>query len=398
VAPLIGIVGKPSSGKSTILNCLTEANAKIGAYPFTTIDPNIGVAHVKIKCPCVNLEKNCQPNHGYCINGVRFVPVELMDVAGLVPGASDGKGMGNQFLDDLRRSEGFIHVVDISGKSDEQGNSVDYYDPSNDIEWLHYEIIQWIYNITFKDWSRTARKLESDKTKLKSFLAEKLSGLGSTDSIIQKALSSDIQFQTIEPTQWSDEVKFEFANQIFMLLFPIVICANKIDSKNGSENYEKLKVKTNLNVYPSSSLAELTLLQCVNSKLIDYVPGSNIINFLKNDFKEMSTVKAIKEKIIDVYGSTGVYKILESLIFDVLNYIPVFPVEDVTHLTDSKGKILPDVYLVPKFTPIKKFAGKIHSDFEKYFLHAILAENGRRLSGSYELEGNEIVKIVSSAK
>ena len=130
---IIGIVGKPSSGKTTILNALCMTDAKMGNYPFTTINPNRGIAYVRVPCPCRDLDTNCNPRTGSCQEGTRYVPIEVLDVAGLVPGASEGKGLGNQFLDDLRQANVLIHVLDTSGTTDAEGNDVDSYNPVDDI-------------------------------------------------------------------------------------------------------------------------------------------------------------------------------------------------------------------------------------------------------------------------
>lgn len=399
MAVLLGIVGKPSAGKSTILNCLTDSNAKMGDYPFTTIEPNLGVAYVKVPCPCLDLDDSCNPNSGVCVDGVRFVPIELLDVAGLVPGASTGKGMGNQFLDDLRQAEGLLHVIDLSGKTDEQGNPTSEYDPSNDVTWLNEEIRMWIYHILFSNWSKIVRKLEADRSQLKSFLVEKLSGLGANENTIQKLLTRHTELTLELPSNWSDQLKETITSSLLELLFPMILVGNKIDSPNGSINFEKLRNQfADYTVVPTSGLAELMLMRVEKKGDIEYVPGSSSIEIKRDEFPELATVNAINSRILEKYGSTGIYRALEVLVFEKLNYIPVFPVEDATHLTDKNGKILPDVFLVPLGTPVKTFAGKIHSDFEKHFLHAVLAKSGRKLSGTYELEYGDVVKIVSSAK
>ena len=122
---LIGIVGKPSSGKSTFFKAATLAEAEIANYPFTTIKPNHAVGYVKIDCVDSEFETQCKPKFGYCLHHKRFVPVDMLDVAGLVPGAHKGLGRGNEFLDDLRQADVLIHVVDISGSVNEKGEPVD---------------------------------------------------------------------------------------------------------------------------------------------------------------------------------------------------------------------------------------------------------------------------------
>ena len=137
---LIGIVGKPSCGKSTFFNAQTLANVEIANYPFTTIKPNHGTGYVRVDCVDREFNTKCNPRFGYCIESNRFVPVELLDVAGLVPGAHEGKGMGNQFLDDLNQADVLIHIIDVAGSTNEKGESVPAlsYNPANDIKFLEH--------------------------------------------------------------------------------------------------------------------------------------------------------------------------------------------------------------------------------------------------------------------
>ena len=97
---LIGIVGKTNCGKSTFFKAATLANVEIANRPFVTLKPNQGIGFVKVECPEKQAGKKCSPNHGFCVNGERFIPIKLIDVAGLVPEAHLGKGRGNEFLDD----------------------------------------------------------------------------------------------------------------------------------------------------------------------------------------------------------------------------------------------------------------------------------------------------------
>src|SRR3989338_7459591 len=108
---LVGVVGKANVGKSTFFKAATLADVEIANYPFATIKPNHGVGFVKIDCIDKEFNIQCNPREGYCVSGYRFVPVNMIDVAGLVPGAHEGKGMGNQFLDDLNQADVLIHVV-----------------------------------------------------------------------------------------------------------------------------------------------------------------------------------------------------------------------------------------------------------------------------------------------
>jgi hypothetical protein len=156
---LIGLVGKPNVGKSTFFKACTLAEVDIASYPFTTIQPNQGVGYVRVKCP--ESEKKCQPNHGFCLKGERFIPVKLIDVAGLVPEAHLGKGRGNEFLDDLREADLLIHILDSSGKTNENGEPTQNYDINKDVEFLEKEIDMWIFGILQKNWKNLERKAKS---------------------------------------------------------------------------------------------------------------------------------------------------------------------------------------------------------------------------------------------
>src|SRR3989344_4729327 len=118
---LVGLVGRPNSGKRTFFKVATLADVMIAPYPFATIKPNQGVAYVKIRDLAADFGKVSNPREGYVKKSIRFVPFDLMDVAGLVEGASNGKGLGNEFLNDLSNADAFIHVVDMSGGTNGEG-------------------------------------------------------------------------------------------------------------------------------------------------------------------------------------------------------------------------------------------------------------------------------------
>lgn len=399
---LIGIVGKPSSGKTTILNALCMTDAKMGDYPFTTIKPNRGVSFVQINCPCKGLDDDCQPKTGYCEKGTRFVPIEILDVAGLVPGASEGKGMGNQFLDDLRQADAFIHVIDSSGESDEEGNPAKEYDPSNDLIWLNAELTTWIGNTLFRDWDRLSRKLDADRSTIAEALLEKLSGLGADLEVVRKSLRLS-NLAEKNPKDWNEEERLNLADKIRIILFPSVIAANKADRASATNNINNLKEHfPTENIVKTSGLAELTLRKADQSGLIKYTPGSVQIDFLnntENPSKMMKVVMAIKEKLFDQQESTGIAKLLNLCVFDILKLIAVFPVEDSTHLTDHDGRILPDVFLVPLGTTAKQFAGKVHTDLQKTFINGILvSDSNKRISATHELQNLDIIKIIAAQK
>ena len=202
----VGIVGKPSCGKTSFTNAACMTDFKVGSYPFTTIEANVGVAHVRSQCVCEEFDVTDNPQNSVCIDGIRLIPIKLIDVAGLVPGAHEGRGMGNQFLDDLRQADVLIHIVDASGALDSEGQEVSAgsYDPVEDVKFLEEEITQWIFNIIQKDWRRMSGRIRAEGAKLEDLLLEKLSGLNISRVHILKAIR-DSGFKSEGADQWTDD-------------------------------------------------------------------------------------------------------------------------------------------------------------------------------------------------
>ncbi|RMG34209.1 MAG: redox-regulated ATPase YchF [Methanobacteriota archaeon] len=395
---LIGFVGKPSSGKTTLLNALALTEAKMGDYPFTTVSANKGIGYVKVTCPCKNYDVKCEPRQGSCVDGNRLVPIELLDVAGLVPGASKGRGMGNQFLDELRQASAFIHVIDASGKTDSEGNPVDQWNPSDDVKWLEEEITEWVFGIIFSDWKKFARKIETDLSKMDEYIATKLGGLGASPQMIKKA-RKELKFTLeIPPTQWKEENKKQFAEAIRLILFPMVIAANKFDRPTSEKNIKQLiKDFPDKKIIPTSGLAELILKKAEKNGFIKYIPGTTTLVYLidKED-KRLRAVRSIEENLFKVGKTTGVNELIEFAVFKLLNLIPVFPVHDPVHLMDKDGRVLPDCLLVEKGATVIDLAKKIHTDLAESFINAIHVNSGKRIGSSFELNYGDIIKINSA--
>jgi len=380
----IGLVGKPSSGKSTFFKAATLIDVKITGIPFCTIKPNVGIGYVIIDCVCKEFGVKCNPKTGFCKDGKRFVPVKLIDVAGLVPGAHEGRGLGNQFLDDLRQASALIHIVDFSGLRDEEGRPTSGYDPSRDIEFLEEEIDLWFASIIEKAIKKFERSLVGKtKADLIEILAQQLSGLEISKEHIERAL---------ERASLADTKNF--ARILRKISKPILIAANKIDLKEAKENFERLKEKFP-NVIPTSAEAEVALRKAAEKKLIDYLPGDDfkIVDESKLDASQIKVLELIKKEIIEKYGSTGVQNCLNKAVFDLLNYIAVYPVADSKKLTDKEGNVLPDVFLVPKGISLKEFAFKIHSEIGEKFICGIDARTKKKLSADYQLQNKDVIEI-----
>ncbi len=394
---LIGIVGKPSSGKSTFLNAACLTSSKVGDYPFTTIEAIPGTGYVRIPCVCKELNVEDNPQNSICLDGVRLVPVQLLDVAGLVPDAWKGRGLGNKLLDDLRRADVLIHVIDFSGSLDEDGNNIERgsYDPEKDIDFLSFEVVKWLEQVLRKDWTRLSRTSETERIPIDKLLAEKLAGLQIKRIHIKKALTKS-KVNIAIPTKWSDEELLHFLTILREEAKPMIFAANKIDIEGADENFTRLKEKYGKDIIPSSALAEYFLRKYAEKEIISYTPGDNNFKILKPEKlseKDSASLEKLRVNILQKYGSTGVQNLINRAVFEIMDVISVYPVEDQQKYTDHNGNVLPDVYLVPRGTTAKEFAGMIHQDLAKSFINAIIVKTQRRVGENYELQDGDIIKI-----
>ncbi len=391
---LIGIVGRPNAGKSTFFKAATLVDVLIANYPFATIKPNRGIAYIRIDCIDREFGVQCMPREGYCVQGQRFVPVELMDVAGLVPGASQGKGMGNQFLDDLRQADAFIHVVDMSGTTNSEGKPVENHDPAVDIRFLEEELDLWYVGILKKVWKTFARTAELQKSNFSEAVAKQFSGLKVKEDDV-KAVLLKIGLNSEKPTSWSDEDVYLFARDLRKITKPMVIAANKIDTPRGGENFARVSKEFDYPMIPCSADAELSLRQAAKAGLVEYVPGDAEFKVLKElGGKQKEALEFIREKVLKVYGSTGVQKVLNTTVFDILKYVAIFPV-GVNKLADSQGRVLPDCYLMPSGSTALDFAFRLHTDLGKNFIKAMNARTKQAVGKEYQLKHRDAVEIVT---
>ena len=392
---LLGLVGKPSAGKSTFFKAATMSDVAIASYPFTTIKPNHGVGYVKVDCIDRELGVQCNPNHGFCIQGKRFVPVDILDVAGLVPGASEGKGLGNQFLDDLRQADVFIHILDVSGTTDTEGKPAEDYNPEKDVDFLENELNMWYYNIFTKVWKSFARKAEMEKQKFSEAVAKQFSGLKVNENQVKSVLLS-LNLPE-KPSTWNSDEVMTFASALRRESKPMIIAANKIDLEKGEENYKKLKTKfLHLIFVPCSADFELALREASKAELIEYIPGETDFK-IKGDLneKQKSALENIKKKSLDKFETgTGVQEVLNLAVFSLLKYIAIFPAS-ATKLRDSKGNVLPDCFLLPPNSTALDFAYFLHTDLGKNFIKAIDARTKRILGKEYKLKNRDGIEIVT---
>ena len=395
----IGIVGKPNVGKSTFFEAATLAGAEIANYPFTTIDANKGMGYLRAKCPHVELNVQCQPNNSTCLDGTRFVPVELLDVAGLVPDAHSGKGLGNKFLDDIRQAKMLIHVVDISGSTDAEGNPVDpgTHDPADDVVFLEKEMDYWMKGIIMKEWYKISRMAESQGKKLESLLYDKLTGLGiNIHQIIESLHHLDFGEKY---TKWTDDQLLELASDLRSRSKPLIIAANKAD-RVEEESIENLITSAgDYTVIPTCAEAELALRRADKAGMIRYRPGGGDFEMVDEGNLNSAQIKGLERirEVLDRFGSTNIQKTLETAAYDLLDLIVVYPVEDEHKFTDKDGRVLPDAHLVRSGSNAKDLAYKVHTDLGDNFIRAIDCKTNRTIGADHELKDGDVVKIHANA-
>jgi ribosome-binding ATPase YchF (GTP1/OBG family) len=394
---LIGLIGKANVGKSTFFSASTDNIVNIANYPFTTVKPNLGICHVRVKCVCTEFGVKDTPVHSICIDGIRFVPVQIIDVAGLVPGAHEGKGLGNKFLDDARQADGLIHVIDVSGSTDSEGKPLTpgTGDPLGDIKFVEEEFDLWLVSIIKRDWDKI-KELDSSGLNTNQILKRRLSGLGITESAIDKVLNN-LKLQNKKIRSWTEQELLDFCTNTRKIVKPVVIAANKADILTSQDHLKKIMEKYD-NVIPCTAELEMLLRKAAKNGFVHYLPGDNSFEIKENvqlTEKQRNALQIVSD-FIKKHRSTGVQDALNVACFDLLRKIVVYPVEDESKLTDKKGNILPEAYLLNEKSTAKDLANAIHDELGRGFLFAIDVRTRKRLGADYKLKNNDVIKIVSA--
>jgi len=393
---IIGLVGKPSSGKSTFFKAATLAEVEIANYPFTTIEKNEGVGYVRVKRVDKEFGKIANPRFGYLAGDYRFVPVQMIDVAGLVPGAYEGKGRGNQFLDDLREADVLIHVVDISGGTDENGEPCKAlsHDPGRDVEFLENEIDMWYLGILKKGWAKLSRQISQENLDIKKILAKQLSGLKVDEEMVQDSLKElNLSHKVVE---WTDNDMKSLATSLRKKTKPIIIAANKIDVEGAKFEFDKVKKRfKDLMIIPCSSEVELALREASKHKLIEYIPGGSSFKVVGNLNEKQKQGLSFVEKFLKDFGKSGVQEVLDRSVFELLKYIAIFP-GGVGKMEDSEGRVLPDCFLMKDGITALDFAYKLHTDIGDSFVKAIDIRSKRAVGKEYKLKHRDLIEIKTS--
>ena len=388
----VALAGKPNAGKSTFYTAATESEVDVGNYPFTTIDANRGVSYVRADCPCLDREQRCGGEH--CRDGKRYVPVELLDVAGLVPGAHEGRGLGNQFLDELTNADVILNVVDASGGTNEEGEPVETgsHDPVEDVDFVETELDLWLASIVDRNWESVERASRSPDFDLDEELTDMLTGVGATPKDVATVLR-DMAYPE-DPIAWTDDHRETLAREIRLRTKPIVVVANKADIA-PPENLDRLREAADL-VVPASADGELGLRRAADAGVVDYDPGDpdfEIVGSVSDDQRE--GLEQIRDVMAECDG-TGVQQALDRAVYDLLEMLTAYPVQSESKWTDGQGNVLPDAFLLPDGSTPKDLAYAVHSDIGEAYLHAVDAREDRRIADDHELSEGDVIKIVSS--
>lgn len=395
----VAMIGKPSAGKSTFFKAATLSEVDIANYPFTTIKPNHAIGFVKVKDPARDFGKRSDPRMGYVHGEYRFVPVDMIDVAGLVPGAHKGEGMGAQFLNDLNQADILIHVIDASGSVNEKGEAVQpgSYDPAKDVAFLEDELDYWYKDILGKSWEKLSRQTQQEKREIHKTIAKQMSGVGVDEELAQEAITkSGIGAKGFR--DWDDSDLLKLARYLRERTKPMLIAANKIDVPSAKENYERLKRDfPHYMIIPCSAESELALREAHKHEMIEYIPGSDSFETTNEDKlseKQKKALEFISANVLKQYGGTGLQNVLNTAVLELLEYKPIYP-GGVSKLEDSDGNVLPDCFLMPKDATALDFAFKLHTDFGKNFIKAINVRTKLPVGKEHVLSPGDIVEIAA---
>ncbi len=376
----VGIIGRTNVGKSTLFKAMTMEEVEIADRPFTTIDPNRGIAYVKVNCPDKEFGIKCNPHNAPCINGIRYVPFELIDVAGLIKGASKGKGLGNKFLTDAMEADALIQVIDISGKTNENGENAENYDPAEDLKMVREELTAWISGLIRKTRVRSNEDLAGA-------IFKELSGLRFKYETIKEGIKR-FSVRDLDDSNLEDFIGYLLDSDKRM-----IVACNKMDiTENLEEKLKTLKSEFKYDFVPCSAGAELTLREAEKHGFISY--NGKDFEIIKDMNPQQRSALEVIKGILKRFNGTGVDLLIDTLIFKIMNWKVVFPVMDEKKLTDSQGRVLPDAYLMDESATPRDLAEKVHTEVAKNYKGAIDCRTGLKIRNDKPLDNEQIVKII----
>jgi len=398
----LGLIGKTNTGKTTFFNSATLSSEEISSYPFTTKSPVSGVANAITLCVHPEFKIQDNPNNSKCLDGWRYIPIELIDLPGLIKDAWKGKGLGNQFLSIAAQSDALLHVVDASGGIDSSGRitEVGTGDPISDFADIEEELTMWYQKILEGNRDKVSKLIKTG-TDIIDAITDLYRGIGVNKSHVKKTLqSTNLEEKNFDDFDMIDSKKF--ALYLRKISKPTLIVANKIDVEGADKNFARLRERYNDSiVIPVSGDSEFSLRRAEQKGLIKYSPGSETFEIIKSDElneKQNNALNFIKKGIMGEYMRTGVQFAINVAVFKLLKMNSIYPVADEKNLADKKGRVLPDLLLLKDGATINDLAKEIHSDLTKGLLYAKDLRYNLRLPIDYQLRDRDVVSLVSAAK
>ena len=398
----IGLIGKTNTGKTTFFNSATLSSEEISSYPFTTKSPISGVGHAITLCVHPEFKIQDNPNNSKCLDGWRYIPIELIDLPGLIKDAWKGKGLGNQFLSIAAQSDALLHVVDASGGIDSTGKitEVGTGDPISDFADIEEELIMWYHKILEGNRDKISKLIKTG-TDISDALTDLYRGIGVTKIHVKETFhATNLEEKDFDDFNMVDTKKF--ASYLRKISKPTLIVANKVDVEGADKNFARLRERYNDSiVIPVSGDSEFVLRRAEQKGLIKYSPGSETFEIIKSDElneKQNNALNFIKQGIMGEYMRTGVQFAINVAVFKLLKMNSIYPVADEKNLSDKKGRILPDLILLKDGATINDLAKEIHSDLTKGLLYGKDLRYNLRLPTDYQLRDRDVVSLVSAIK
>ena len=398
----LGLIGKTNTGKTTFFNSSTLSSEEISSYPFTTKAPVSGITHAITLCVHPEFKIQDNPNNSKCVNGWRYIPIELIDLPGLIKDAWKGKGLGNQFLSIAAQSDALLHVVDASGGIDSTGKitEVGTGDPISDFADIEEELIMWYQKILEGNREKISKLIQTGSDIL-DVITNLYRGIGVNKNHVKETLlATGLVEKDFDNFDMLDSKKF--SSHLRKISKPTLIVANKIDVEGADKNFDRLRERYNDTiVIPASGDSEFSLRRAEQKGLIKYSPGSEQFEIIKSDKlneKQINALNLIKKGIMGEYMRTGVQFAINVAVFKLLKMNSIYPVADEKNLADSKGRVLPDLILLKDGATINDLAREIHSDLTKGLLYGKDLRYNLRLPVDYQLRDRDVVSLVSAAK
>ena len=398
----IGLIGKTNTGKTTFFNSATLSSAEISTYPFTTKKAKTATAYAVTVCVHPEFNVTDNPNNSKCSDGWRYIPIELIDLPGLIKDAWKGKGLGNQFLSIAAQSDALLHIVDVSGSVDASGkiSEVGTGDPISDYADIEEELIMWYHKILEGNRDKISKLISSGNDKIES-LTELYRGIGVKKDHIKDTLKTlGLEDKNFDDFDVQDTKKF--ATHLRRISKPTLIVANKIDIEGADETFDRIRERySDSIVVPASADSELSLRRAEQKGLIKYSPGSEQFEIIKpedlND-KQKNALEFIKKGIMGEYMRTGVQFAINIAVFKLLKMNSIYPVANEEKLSDKKGRVLPDLILMKDGATVNDLANEIHSDLKKGLLYAKDLRYKLRLPLDYQLRDRDVISLISASK